>query len=651
MKILCIYFEQCGPQRNLCLNLDSDWTFTFDGEEIQFEFIRRLPTDFWRVDGKSSSVDSVSAIVGRNGGGKTSIASTLSQTIKIWRDAGNGYCIDGGAGKCFVVVCDQNEIRLFRNFTVCFSSASKESLPMSHGYTFRARDFEEPAKPADFESPEQAIEVLYYSPCFSCERQLTASGGLLKYGVDASVTARLCKRVEAAQATESDDGRRADGLLRRYQDDDRKLAVRFIRECRTQHEETFRRMGIIPPEFVHYTFNFTADSGIGAAFRRAASKDKKYEVLENLLCAANVGVQLLLAFTGFCFGWYSFLPGDNDFQSDEVLRQIDSRLLGILKKIYCEEDVVLKEPKSNSELVARVNRRIKGAMDELKRLAEQMPTLLQGDSSPDMEIIKNVFDKDQYVKGLDRIWEFLKDGENDYCLFSKGSKCVNLARIDKERLENVLSLVDSVSGLYPESENGFLRVAFDPPISSGEMAYIMSFARIEEAIKESVKNGKAILLILDEVETTLHPAWQRKLVVNYLRYFSKVLKSHRVHILFLTHSPNLLSDIPDGNIMLLERNASTGKSSAVRASENGFKTFGANVYDLYRHSFFLEEGPVGEFAREKTRRMLMTVSGEVGEEGSDKMKMTKEDVRQLVPIVGDPALKRYFEVLEETGIL
>lgn len=650
MKILCIYFERCGPHEDLCLNLDSDWAFDFKDGEIHFSFKRRLPKNFWQIGRKTSSVDSVSAIVGRNGGGKTSIASTLSQTMKIWGSEFKGGTISGGAGNCFVVVCNDKTISLFRNFSVCFRSACKEELPKSHGYKFREKDFKKPTEDSDFESPQKAFEVLYYSPYFSGERQRTASGEFSTYSLDASVTARLSKCIEDSKS----DSVRVLTPLRRYQDADRNLAVRFIRDCRAKCVKTFESMGINPPGFVHYTFNNSADAGLGAALNRAASIDERYNALVELFCSVNVGVQLLLAFTGFSIAWYSFLPEDRVIPIDGILRVIDGRLLDIFRKLYCEEDVCLKVPTTNAELVGRGNRRIKVAIGELKTLAKEIPKLLQKSSSPDVEIVRSVFDVDHYIEGLDCIWEFLQDGESDYCLFSKGSKCINLAKIDKDRLERVLSLIDRISGLYPEMDNGLLELEFDPSMSSGEMAYIMSFARIDETIRGLPKGDvKPIFVILDEVETTLHPAWQRKLVANYLRYFSELSQSHRAHLMFLTHSPNLLSDIPDGNIMLLERNVSTGKSEATRASERDFRTFGANAYDLYRHSFFLDEGPLGEFALEKINLLLREMADIVESKCHDRQAATRnrEELTLLQELVGDPIVKRYIEGLRNLGLV
>ena len=55
-----------------------------------------------------------------------------------------------------------------------------------------------------------------------------------------------------------------------------------------------------------------------------------------------------------------------------------------------------------------------------------------------------------------------------------------------------------------------------------------------------------------------------------------------INILFITHSPFILSDIPKQNVLFLEN----GKPS----EKKNMNTFGANITDLLADSFFIEDG-------------------------------------------------------------
>jgi hypothetical protein len=70
-----------------------------------------------------------------------------------------------------------------------------------------------------------------------------------------------------------------------------------------------------------------------------------------------------------------------------------------------------------------------------------------------------------------------------------------------------------------------------------------------------------------------------------------------INILFLTHSPFILSDIPTQNILKLE----DGNICTNDTTEN---TFGANIHDLLANDFFLKDGFMGEFAKSEINKVI-----------------------------------------------
>lgn len=94
-------------------------------------------------------------------------------------------------------------------------------------------------------------------------------------------------------------------------------------------------------------------------------------------------------------------------------------------------------------------------------------------------------------------------------------------------------------------------------------------------------------LILDEVELYFHPEMQRR----FLFLLIQAIKSVRfrnlrgVNIIFATHSPFILSDIPQSNVLKL--GFSDGKS---------LNTFGGNIMEMLCNTFFMDSS-IGELAR------------------------------------------------------
>lgn len=104
---------------------------------------------------------------------------------------------------------------------------------------------------------------------------------------------------------------------------------------------------------------------------------------------------------------------------------------------------------------------------------------------------------------------------------------------------------------------------------------------------------RMINLIFDEMELCFHPEYQRTFVkrLTNLLIGSKLNTLFSFNIILTTHSPFVLSDIPLSNILFL-------KKGNVANNEVTINPFGANVNDILRQSFFLENGFMGELARE-----------------------------------------------------
>ncbi len=122
-------------------------------------------------------------------------------------------------------------------------------------------------------------------------------------------------------------------------------------------------------------------------------------------------------------------------------------------------------------------------------------------------------------------------------------------------------------------------------------------AAINKIVCDNKFDGKTIIILLDEPDLQLHPEWQQKficLLLNLLQlYFPKV----KFQIILTTHSPVLLSDIPQTNVIFVDKNSDG--TSKVCNGLNFKETFAANIHTLYNNSFFLEGVPIGEFAKYK----------------------------------------------------
>lgn len=125
------------------------------------------------------------------------------------------------------------------------------------------------------------------------------------------------------------------------------------------------------------------------------------------------------------------------------------------------------------------------------------------------------------------------------------------------------------------------------------------------------------------------------------QYIQKMVKSielmklrrlKTIHICFITHSPFILSDIPESNVLFLDNGIPV---RGAFGSEN-LKTFGANIYDLLANSFFLNEGAVGAFALNKINRLFESLKN------ARSVQLTpaeREEIRDVINLIGEQFLR------------
>ena len=121
-----------------------------------------------------------------------------------------------------------------------------------------------------------------------------------------------------------------------------------------------------------------------------------------------------------------------------------------------------------------------------------------------------------------------------------------------------------------------------------------------------------ILFMIDEIDLSLHPDWQKQIVNEMINTCQHLFKGKKVQIVFSTHSPIVLSDMPKDNIVFLKSYIDTdGRTRClVDDNENHLETFGKHIYDLYRDAFFLNTGQIGEFAKSKINSWIAEINKE-----------------------------------------
>lgn len=189
-----------------------------------------------------------------------------------------------------------------------------------------------------------------------------------------------------------------------------------------------------------------------------------------------------------------------------------------------------------------------------------------------------------------------------------------------------------------EDKNG--RVVPFTGLSTGErqVTYVISnmmyhLVNINSAWNDPVGSHEVkyryVNMMLDEVELYFHPDLQRRFVDMVLSAIRSVKLPHifGVNITLVTHSPFVISDLPDTNIMYL------GGDYKME------RTFGANIYDLLNNTFFMDDS-IGELAKKRIEMFVKTYNKQLAAWRDADMRGLERSVDN--DALTDFAANRYF---------
>ncbi len=154
---------------------------------------------------------------------------------------------------------------------------------------------------------------------------------------------------------------------------------------------------------------------------------------------------------------------------------------------------------------------------------------------------------------------------------------------------------------------------------------LLSIVENEGSVENSrLRTYRNINIILDEIELYYHPELQRNYIENLIVLLSQdKYKEFNFNIIFSTHSPFILSDIPSENVLKLV--------SGEPKPNDIVNSFSANIYDLLNDEFFLKNGAVGAYAQ----NFINSLIDEIEAINPDIEKNVINQLKSKISIVGD----------------
>jgi hypothetical protein len=149
-----------------------------------------------------------------------------------------------------------------------------------------------------------------------------------------------------------------------------------------------------------------------------------------------------------------------------------------------------------------------------------------------------------------------------------------------------------------------------------------------------------VILLFDEADTYFHPEWQKQLLSRLLVLLPAIYPNRAVQLIFTANTPFLLSDLLDGQGIFL---ASDRPGKVVNATDAVRRTFCGNIHDLLANSFFMGNSLVGDFAKVQMEKVIKWLSWRRDDKRSGTRErepwLNDETIERIIAQIGDPLLR------------
>ena len=641
MKLLFLYLKKYRVLENKSLNFDS-W--------VRFEYstgcLRCIKDDapsgdgFFAIDKlQRGIVDSVSALIGDNGTGKTTVARAIADLI----------CGKSSLGEFVAVVSLRNQFEEGSHYEVYYRLNGVEKLQFNNIPCKDEDCFNLNNRNTAF-TLNQRLRLIYYSPLFLTERTMPIRHGVIakepsKYsgGDDLLVQQRVAYAIRDVSMSaivanalgETDHAEPENAVVL----SERRKLIKFL--CDISSLPYLERELDLPfdlesnsavirfnAEFIERKLGelrkidsetFMAWShGRDYVLEPEQQEDWRPALIE--LCSADNLSLPLRVFLSFSVEYLTSFWAFSDVNSEGMI--LDARDFSTL----LVEVLPLFNQKTTSEVEDYIIDRLNGAMVRNHRFAA----------------LACLMERARHLRiSSSRL------GAVDYPLVIK----ISLRDRNSDEIKTYVEMMAYY--LSCRGDDDFMSFTFENAPSAGESIWLSMWARLYEVFSDSI-NGKGrfrdVILFMDEAETALHPSWQRSLVERTMSMWNFLAPGCNVHIIFSSHSPVLLSDIPSGNVVWMNSMQDDGDEWS------SFNTFGANIFDLYRLAFNQKNGTTGEFASRKINDALAEVARVVKSRvecagTSNNYQSLDRATEQVLSQIGDPLLRKYLDGLKAGGLI
>lgn len=598
MKLIFLYFDGWLLSEAKQLNFDSNYRCLFKNNVLSVHKEVVLPKNFFSKDAERDAVvEDVSAIIGKNGSGKTSVARCIGSIV----------CKDGMMPQRFILIVEVGDrLECFaRRFDFCVNSKltiKKFDLKAHHWVS-------------------DVFEFVYVSPNYSPGNQLGVNAfERIRYGI---APLRVPKVTDLSQGALFVECQMRFAAYSEFFCEIDKYDMNPISACERIILQRIMEFGFVTNNGseglynnIYYPETIVVSPDLTQLiYARVAFKD---------IDALGLGDHPVRYF----FEWLKDLVYE-DFSKDFFMRCMQCYIASICLHADFTDREKLDDQNFYPLLLIAIGRECtndwKKGGKRKKKAYSKFVDFLQSDLAPTFYFGQDNSNKEPALfKLFSALLKLDAVGSKEGTISLRCS----MSEIGVKKFANVCDLV-RLHFMCKEGSD-FLRFSFYPPYPAGYMSLLFMWAQLYHYIGHyppmnhplhTTETGN-ILVFMDEAELSLHPEMQRKFVDETIQFCENIDHGIKFHVIYATHSPLILSDIPAGNVATMDGSPMP-------------QTFASNIVDLYRLNFFLENGTIGAFAAQKLNKVLDKVN-------SDANAKLDDDEKLVIQLIGDGRLKQYF---------
>ncbi|MDE7340663.1 MAG: ATP-binding protein [Lachnospiraceae bacterium] len=183
-------------------------------------------------------------------------------------------------------------------------------------------------------------------------------------------------------------------------------------------------------------------------------------------------------------------------------------------------------------------------------------------------------------------------------------------------------------------------------LSSGELQFVSLLSNIERIITLGSNINSQTILLLDEPETYMHPELCRLFLLHLTDLCRELNPCSLFQFVITSHSPFLLSDLPEKCVTCTSIDPETGNGIIKKAD---FPCFASNIHQLLMNAFFLNS-TIGALANQILQNVIECFqemySQKINSQEIDTENQTYQLYKLLLPYIGDPVIRHRLEEID-----